>query len=68
MPPFNAEVLFHFDAESLEAAGADLRRLALAARTLGFEMQRGRVEPGSTTDADEGDGPSSYGPLDEPVS
>lgn len=65
MLPFNAEVVFRFEAESVEAAGAELRRLALAARTVGFELQRGRIEPRST-DAEASDGPTSYGPLDEP--
>jgi hypothetical protein len=65
MPAFNAEVVFRFEAESIEAAGAELRRLAQAAQTVGFELRQGRVESRSE-DADEGDGPPSYGPLDEP--
>jgi len=65
MPSFNAEVVFRFEAESVEAAGAELKRLALAARTVGFELRRGRVEPRSTK-AEEGDGWTGYGPLDEP--
>ena len=64
MPPFNAEVVFRFEAESIEAAGAELRRLALAAQSVGFELERGRVEPGSTAEDD--DGPTSYSPLDSP--
>jgi hypothetical protein len=63
MPPFTAEVVFRFEAESVEAAGAELRRLALAARTVGFELEQGRVEARSTG-ADEDDGWSNYGPLD----
>jgi hypothetical protein len=65
MLSFNAEVVFRFEAESLEAAGAELRRLALAGRTVGFELKRGRVEPRST-EAEEGDGWTGYGLLDEP--
>lgn len=64
MPPFTAEVVFHFEAESVEAAGAELRRLALAAQRVGFELKQGRVEPRSEN-ADEGDGWTSYAPLDE---
>jgi hypothetical protein len=63
--PFNAEVVFRFEAESVEAAGAELRRLALAAATIGFELQEGRVEPRSP-DAKEGEGWTGYAPLDEP--
>ena len=65
MPPFAAEVVFGFHAESVEAAGAHLRRLAAAARNVGFELESGRVEPRSAA-ADEDDEPTSYGPLDEP--
>lgn len=65
MPRFNADVVFEFEAETVEAAGAELRRLALAARSAGFELKQGRVEPRSMDD-DEGDGWTSYGPLDEP--
>jgi hypothetical protein len=55
MLSFNAEVVFRFEAESVEAAGSELRRLALAAR----------VEPRST-EAEESDGWTGYGPLQEP--
>jgi hypothetical protein len=65
MPRFNVEGVFSFEAESIEAAGAELRRLAVAARTVGFELESGRVEP-RPADADQDDGPTSYGPLDEP--
>lgn len=65
MPRFNAEVVFSFEAKSIEAAGPELRRLAVAARTVGFELERGRVEP-RPADANQGDGPTSYGPLDKP--
>jgi hypothetical protein len=65
MPPFNAEAVFRFEAESVEAAGAELRRLAEAARTVGFELERGRVEP-RRAGAEEADRPTSYGPPDEP--
>jgi hypothetical protein len=61
---FNAEVVFRFEAESVEAAGAEFRRLASAAATIGFELQQGRVEP-TPPDAKD-DGPTSYAPIDEP--
>jgi hypothetical protein len=55
-----------FEAESVEAAGAELRRLALAARAVGFQIEQGRAEARST-DADEDDGWTNYGaPLDPP--
>lgn len=64
MPPFNARAEFRFEAESIEAAGAELRRLAVAARSAGFELVEGRVE---ASPPDEEDGsPTSYRPLDEP--
>jgi hypothetical protein len=65
MPPFTAEAVFRLEAESVEAAGAELRRLALAARTVGFQLEQGRVEARST-DADEDDGWTNYGPLVPP--
>lgn len=67
MASFNAEVVFRFEAESIEAAGALLRRLALTAATIGFELQEGHVEPRSP-DAEGDEGWTSYGPLDEPSS
>jgi hypothetical protein len=60
MPPFTAEAVFRFEAESVEAAGAELRRLALAARAVGFQIEQGRAEARST-DADEDDGWTNYG-------
>jgi hypothetical protein len=65
MPPFTVKAELRFDAESIEAAGAELRRLAVAARSAGFELVEGRVEP-SPAAPDEDDAPTSYGPLDEP--
>jgi hypothetical protein len=67
MPKFSVEGVFSFEAESIEAAGAELRRLAVAARTVGFELDSGLVEP-RPADADQEDGPTPYGPLDEPSS
>jgi hypothetical protein len=64
MPRFNAEALFSFDAESTEAAGAEVKRLAVAARTVGFELERGRVEP-RPADTSQGDQPTGYVSLDD---
>ena len=62
--PFNAAVVFRFEAKSVEAAGAELRRLALTAATIGFELREGRVEPRSP-DVKEGEGWTGYAPVDE---
>jgi hypothetical protein len=43
MPRFIAEVSFRFEAESLETAGAEIRRLQQVAVAAGFELERGRV-------------------------
>lgn len=61
MPRFVAEVEFTFEAESLEAVGAELRRLSQAAGDAGFEMRRGRAVPAPPADDDAG--PTGYGPL-----
>jgi hypothetical protein len=65
MPPFTAEVVFRFEAESVEAAGAELRRLAVTARLAGFELEQGRVGARSTG-GDDDDRWTNYGPLDPP--
>ena len=65
MASFNAEVVFRFEAESIEAAGAELRRLARAAAAIGFELDAGRVEP-RPPDAKGDEGWTGYGPRDEP--
>jgi hypothetical protein len=62
---FKADVVFSFEAESIEAAGAELRRLARAAATIGFELEEGRVEP-RPPHAKGDEGWTGYGPLDEP--
>jgi hypothetical protein len=62
---FNAEVVFRFEAESIEAAGTELRRLARTAATIGFQLEEGRVEPRSP-DAKGDEGWTNYGPFDEP--
>ena len=60
MERFTAEVKFSFDAETIETAGAKLRRLAEAATSVGFDMTQGVVVP-ATESVDES-GWTSYGP------
>jgi hypothetical protein len=57
---FRAEVVFRFEAESLEAAGSDLRRLQQAARDAGFESMSARVEP---DEPEERIGGTPYAPI-----
>jgi hypothetical protein len=65
MPRFLAEVEFTFEAESLDAVGAELRRLSQAAEAAGFEMRRGQTAPAPPDEDDSG--PTGYGPLiDDP--
>jgi hypothetical protein len=58
---FRAEVVFRFEAESLETAGSDLRRLQQAARDAGFESMSARVEP---DEPEEHTGGTPYTPVD----
>jgi hypothetical protein len=64
VPTFSAKVELRFESESLESAGADLRRLQEAAQAAGFDLIRGEVVPA------EGGGRqsngTSYGPFSEP--
>jgi hypothetical protein len=63
-PLFVVEASFRFRSESLERAGAELRRLAESAAAIGFEIKRGKVTEASPDDADDR-GWTSYGaPLD----
>jgi hypothetical protein len=61
---FRADTVFRFESESLEAAGRELRRLAVVARDAGFWLETARVEQSEAED--EGGNPSvtPYGPLD----
>jgi hypothetical protein len=43
MPRFLAEVSFQFQSESVQTAGADLRRLSEAAQEVGFDLKRGKL-------------------------
>ena len=61
MPRFLAEVEFTFEADSLEAVGAELRRLSKAASDAGFEMRRGKAGPAPPEEDDSG--PTGYVPL-----
>lgn len=45
MPNFIAHVDLTFEADDLNAGGRRLHELSRAARTAGFELRRGRVEP-----------------------
>jgi hypothetical protein len=62
MARLHANVSFRFESESVEAAGADLRRLADAAERTGFELIRGKVTPAPPDD--ENEGWTSYARLD----
>jgi hypothetical protein len=60
---FRAEVLLDFEAESIETAGRELRRLEVAAREVGFAFRTARVEPQPPEDSDSS-GWTPYAPLD----
>jgi hypothetical protein len=65
MPRFLAEVEFTFEADSVEAVGAELRRLSQAAEAVGFELRRGQAVPAPPEEDDSGW--TGYGPLiDDP--
>ena len=66
MVPFRAEVVLDFEAESLETAGLDLRRLEVAARKVGFQLRTCRVEPRPPDHPEDGSW-TPYAPL-EPAS
>ena len=52
MPKFE----FRFECANLEAAGAELRRLARTAQSVGFEMKRGKVVPAPQDERDDSGG------------
>jgi hypothetical protein len=54
---FRDDAVFRFESESLETARRELRRLAVAARDAGFELETARVEPEERPDT--GGDPSS---------
>jgi hypothetical protein len=58
MPTFIAHVEFRIQAERLEDAGRRMRELAKAASRVGFELERGRIEPAPAEDDDRGGGTS----------
>ncbi len=60
MERFTAEVKFSFEADTIETAGAQLRRLTEAATRVGFDMTEAVVVP-DTGPVDES-GWTSYGP------
>jgi hypothetical protein len=57
---FTAEVQFRFECESVGRAGSSLRDLTHAARAVGFEVIRARIEPASEI-VGEGSGRTKYG-------
>jgi hypothetical protein len=60
-----AEVTFLFESESVETAGAELRRLGDAAEEAGFELVRGKVTPAPADEDQNQRGWTSYAPLDQ---
>ena len=62
MPKFFADVRVRFEAESLEAAGGALRRLAQAAQSAGFDLLDGKVTP-APIDEQRSEGGNSDAPL-----
>jgi hypothetical protein len=62
MARFLAEVSFHFDSDSVQTAGADLRRLSEAVQQVGFALKRGKVTE-APPDEDDESGWTSYVPL-----
>lgn len=62
MEDFELQGRFRFRAESLEAAGAEIRRLQEAAEQAGFEMSTGTVVPAPPDDEPE-DGWTGYAPI-----
>jgi hypothetical protein len=61
---FRAKVDFRFEAESLETAGRDLRRLQQVARDAGFELVSGRVDPDESERTPRLRG-TQYAPIDQ---
>ena len=63
MPSFEAEVVFHFESQSIEAAGRELRQLHEAADEMGFQLTTARVKP-RPPDAPPAARGTSYAPLE----
>jgi len=61
---FRAEVVFRFEAESLETAGRELRRLQLLVRDAGFELKSARVEPNESDQGAGSGGGIPYAPIE----
>ncbi len=61
MEEFIAEIRFRFQAESIDAAGAHLRKLSMLTGATGFDMESAKVEPAPPRV--EGEGGTSYAPL-----
>jgi hypothetical protein len=59
---FVAYIEFRFDADDLIAGGKRLRELSEAADTVGFSMERARVED-SPPEEEDASGWTSYGPT-----
>ena len=63
MEQFTAQVTFTFEAETIESAGTQLRRLAEAAANAGFDMTDAVVVPGAKPINDSDWTP--YGPAEQ---
>ena len=62
MPIFTAHVELQFEGDDLAAGGRRLRELAEAARSVGFELKAGRVEPAISRSDSATDGWTRYTP------
>jgi hypothetical protein len=60
---FRVEASFRFEAESIEAAGASVRRVMEAAEVVGFEIETATVNPSEPKEPGRGTG---YGPRATP--
>ncbi len=67
MPKFEAAVVFHFDSDSLETAGAELRKLQEVARAAGFTVVSGQVVHPITHEPGDDSGGTGYGPRLDPT-
>jgi hypothetical protein len=63
VPTFKATIQFRFEAESIEKAGAELRRLQVAAREIGVTDVTGQV---MLDEADADEGWTGYAPVVDP--
>ena len=62
MEPFRVVATFAFEAETIEAAGREIRKLSEAAAAAGFSIQSAQVEP-MPPEKPESAGGTAYGPA-----